>query len=73
MIKLLVFATTFIAVSAVTAQTAVIATLTPVAESKPGMEKSILVFKVESLDGRKIDFATFKGKKLLVVITSRTL
>ena len=70
MIKLLAFATTFITLSGITAQTAVIVPPTPVAESKPVMVKSIHAFKVESLDGSKIDFAAFKGKKILVVNTA---
>lgn len=32
--------------------------------------KSIYDFKVEALDGGSIDFATFKGKKLLIVNTA---
>ena len=70
MIKLLVFAISFITVSAVTAQTAVIAPITPVAESNPVMTKSIYGFKVEALDGKTIDFSKFKGKKILVVNTA---
>ena len=32
--------------------------------------KSIYEFKVEALDGSKIDFASFKGKKILIVNTA---
>ncbi|WP_326983692.1 glutathione peroxidase [Chryseobacterium sp. MYb264] len=34
------------------------------------MGKSIYDFKVESLDGKEIDFADFKGKKILIVNTA---
>jgi len=36
----------------------------------PGKIKSIHAFKVEGLDGGKIDFSKFKGKKILVVNTA---
>ncbi|MDB5201966.1 MAG: Glutathione peroxidase [Ferruginibacter sp.] len=39
------------------------------AEPMP-VTKSIYDFKVESLDGGKIDFSSFKGKKILVVNTA---
>lgn len=34
------------------------------------MEKTIYDFKVESLDGKEINFADFKGKKILIVNTA---
>ena len=38
---------------------------------KPGKKvNSIYKFKVESLDGKKIDFSKYKGKKILVVNTA---
>jgi glutathione peroxidase len=36
----------------------------------PVTAKSIYDFKVEALDGSTIDFATFKGKKILIVNTA---
>src|SRR6476619_1277871 len=36
----------------------------------PGKIKSIHAFKVEGLDGGKIDFSKYKGKKILVVNTA---
>ncbi len=38
--------------------------------STPMQQQSIHDFKVESLDGATIDFASFKGKKILVVNTA---
>ena len=38
--------------------------------ANPAIAKSIYDFKVPSLDGGTIDFATFKGKKILVVNTA---
>ena len=40
------------------------------APKKAIIPKSIYDFKVEALDGGSIDFATFKGKKLLIVNTA---
>ncbi|MCB9065631.1 MAG: glutathione peroxidase [Chitinophagales bacterium] len=37
---------------------------------KDKMHKSIYEFKVEALDGSTIDFADFKGKKILIVNTA---
>ncbi|MFN8242661.1 MAG: glutathione peroxidase [Ferruginibacter sp.] len=42
----------------------------PVVQPAPAQQKSIYDFKVESLDGGTIDFAAFKGKKILVVNTA---
>jgi glutathione peroxidase len=39
-------------------------------KTKELMGKTIYDFKVESLDGKEIDFADFKGKKILVVNTA---
>lgn len=36
----------------------------------PARSKSIYDFKVEALDGSTIDFASFKGKKILIVNTA---
>jgi glutathione peroxidase len=38
--------------------------------SKAQTPKSIHSFKVESLDGKTIDFSKFKGKKILIVNTA---
>ncbi len=63
-----VLASTFITAAA---QTAVIMpTTAQAADSKPVTVKSIHAFKVEALDGTKVDFAAFKGKKILVVNTA---
>ena len=69
MIKLLAIATTFIAISSVTAQVdnAVVPDNTGI---KTDAAKSIHSFKVEALDGSKIDFAAYKGKKILIVNTA---
>ncbi len=40
------------------------------AKSKELMGKTIYDFKVESLDGKEINFADFKGKKILIVNTA---
>ena len=39
-------------------------------EPAMGIEKSIYDFKVEALDGSNIDFAQYKGKKILIVNTA---
>ena len=69
MIKLLAIATTFIAISSVTAQVdnAVVPDNTGI---KTDAAKSIHSFKVEAIDGIKIDFAAYKGKKILIVNTA---
>ena len=38
--------------------------------TKSNMEQTIYDYKVESLDGKEINFADFKGKKVLVVNTA---
>ncbi len=43
---------------------------TTAVSAQPVQAKSIYDFKVESLDGKPIDFATFKGKKILIVNTA---
>ena len=70
MIKLLVFATTFIAVISVTGQTDNGAGKTTAADLKPVTTKSIYEFKVEGLTGGAIDFSVYKGKKILIVNTA---
>ena len=40
------------------------------AKTKEIMGKTIYDFKVESLDGKEINFADFKGKKILIVNTA---
>lgn len=40
------------------------------APQKGAVPKSIYDFKVEALDGKTIDFARFKGKKILIVNTA---
>lgn len=41
-----------------------------ISKDKPMETKSIYDFKVESLDGKEINFANFKGKKILIVNTA---
>ena len=41
-----------------------------VSTDKNNQMKSIYDYKVESLDGKEIDFAQFKGKKILIVNTA---
>jgi glutathione peroxidase len=69
MIKLLAITTVLLSCAAQTNHTseitnAITKTATPV------ITKSIYDFKVEALDGGTIDFAQFKGKKILVVNTA---
>jgi glutathione peroxidase len=47
-----------------------LATLLIVAAAFIGNAQSIHSFKVKSIDGKQIDFASFKGKKILVVNTA---
>jgi glutathione peroxidase len=54
---------------AATTNNAAITNETPV-QPAPVTAKSIYDFKVESLDGGTIDFASFKGKKILIVNTA---
>jgi glutathione peroxidase len=48
----------------------ILATLLFVMTSLLGTAQSIHSFKVKGLDGKQIDFASFKGKKILVVNTA---
>ncbi len=48
----------------------ILATLLIVATSLLGNAQSIHSFKVKGIDGKQIDFASFKGKKILVVNTA---
>jgi glutathione peroxidase len=48
----------------------ILATLLFVITSLFGTAQSIHSFKVKSIDGKQIDFASFKGKKILVVNTA---
>ena len=48
----------------------IIATFLIVAASLVGNAQSIHSYKVKSIDGKQIDFASFKGKKILVVNTA---
>lgn len=42
----------------------------PQSKTQNPMEKNIYSFKVEGLDGKEINFADFKGKKILIVNTA---
>jgi glutathione peroxidase len=48
----------------------ILATLLIVAAALVGNAQSIHGFKVKGIDGKQIDFASFKGKKILVVNTA---
>jgi glutathione peroxidase len=48
----------------------ILATLLILAASVMGNAQSIHSFKVKGIDGKQIDFASFKGKKILVVNTA---
>lgn len=48
----------------------IIATLLIVAAALVGNAQSIHSFKVKGIDGKQIDFASFKGKKILIVNTA---
>jgi len=63
MLKLLVIATAFISGFVTTK-------LNPATAPTTAATKSIYDFKVEGLDGGTIDFAQFKGKKILIVNTA---
>lgn len=67
MLKLLVISVAFI--SCMT-QTNTLSLKNEVVVSSPIAQKSIYDFKVEALDGGKIDFSQFKGKKILIVNTA---
>ena len=41
-----------------------------ISKDKPREMKSLYDYKVESLDGKEINFADFKGKKVLIVNTA---
>ncbi|MGA9212541.1 MAG: glutathione peroxidase [Kaistella sp.] len=45
-------------------------TISETKNTKTNMENTIYNYKVESLDGKEINFADFKGKKILVVNTA---
>lgn len=68
--KLLVLVFTFIAMNAVIAQSDNPVLLNSNTGLMPGPGNSIFGFIVEALDGSKINFADFKGKKVLVVNTA---
>ena len=68
MIKLFALAATFISLGSVSAQSDVLQNEVTGLNAPAG--KSIHKFKVEALDGSKIDFSSFKGKKILVVNTA---
>ncbi|MEP7142946.1 MAG: glutathione peroxidase [Ferruginibacter sp.] len=67
MLKLLVISTAFITCLAQTNRASV---SNEVSSPAKVAGKSIYDFKVESLDGSTIDFAQFKGKKILIVNTA---
>jgi len=67
MFKLLVTAAAFISCMA---QTNNVSMNNEVSMADAVIQKSIYDFKVESLDGGNIDFAKFKGKKILIVNTA---
>ena len=48
----------------------ILATILILASSLIGNAQSIHGFKVKGIDGKQIDFASFKGKKILVVNTA---
>ena len=69
--KLLIIAAAFITALSSNAQTAVPTMLqTQDVTEKADATKSIYNFKVEALDGGAIDFAKYKGKKILIVNTA---
>ena len=41
-----------------------------ISQEKPNAMKSLYDYQVESLDGKEINFADFKGKKILIVNTA---
>ena len=41
-----------------------------ISQEKPNAMKSLYDYKVENLDGKEINFANFKGKKILIVNTA---
>ena len=71
--KLLSIAAALITIIPFTAQTQDVTPTTAQLQDnalRPATSMSIHEFKVESLDGSKIDFASFKGKKILIVNTA---
>ena len=44
--------------------------ISPTKTTKNNMEQTIYDYKVESLEGKEINFADFKGKKILIVNTA---
>ncbi len=70
MTKLLSIATTFLLMGCVSAQTDTPIPIHNDNALKSGTGNSIYGFIVEALDGTKIDFATLKGKKILIVNTA---
>jgi glutathione peroxidase len=69
MIKLLAITAALLSCSAQTNHTPIMTDNTATTVT-PVTAKSIYDFKVEALDGSTIDFASFKGKKILVVNTA---
>jgi len=67
MLKLLVITVAFISCMA---QTNNLSIKNEVVTASSLVQKSIYDFKVEALDGGKIDFSQFKGKKILIVNTA---
>ncbi len=67
MIKMLMITATILSCAAGTNNTAI---SNSTATTDPVAQKSIYDFKVEALDGGTIDFASFKGKKILIVNTA---
>lgn len=79
MIKLLTLAVAIFSVSTATAQSSIGTVQSPasstaeantVTTERPDAAKAFYDFKVEALDGGTIDFAKFKGKKILIVNTA---
>lgn len=67
MIKMLIISATILSCAAGTNNAAI---SNNTAATAPVAQKSIYDFKVEALDGGTIDFASFKGKKILIVNTA---
>lgn len=67
MVKFLTIAMLFFSCSSKTSNTG---TTTDISSIKPNTLKDIYQFKVQGLEGDVIDFATFRGKKILVVNTA---
>lgn len=69
MFKLLITAAVFVSCAA-QSNTPTMTNEVPATATTPVAAKSIYDFKVAALDGGTIDFASFKGKKILVVNTA---